>query len=119
MTSGLRRSAPPSASPHNVINRSELLRFCWCSGYSCATVKSKRRKGMAQIMGGAGPKSFFVLLCTARRWPGEGVRQCTSAGASDSRTCDMPVGARCSLPGAQPPTAACGGTPPRWEEVCF
>ncbi len=34
-------------------------------------LKSKRRKGMAQMMGGAGPMSFFVRNCTAHGLPTE------------------------------------------------
>jgi hypothetical protein len=48
-----------TAPPPNSIRSSELLRFCSCSGYTCATLKSNRCKGMAQMMGGAGQKSFF------------------------------------------------------------
>ncbi len=59
-----------SAPPHNSIRSSELLRFCAGSGYSCATLKVKRRNGMAQMMGGAGPRSFFVLIWTALRSAG-------------------------------------------------
>jgi hypothetical protein len=55
----LRHLCATSAPPHKSIHSSELLRFCACSGYTCATLKSKRRKGMAQIMGGAARESLF------------------------------------------------------------
>ena len=50
-----------SASPHNSISSSELLRFCSYSSNSCATLKSKRRKGMAQIRGEARRPFVFDL----------------------------------------------------------
>ena len=62
-----------TSPPHHLANQLSVKSYCGfpqVPNIPASPSKSKRRNGMAQIMGDAGPKSFIVLICTVQRSAG-------------------------------------------------